>query len=352
MKKTVGEIAQYVQGELIGDPSVEILGVAGLSQAKEGEISFLAHPKYKGFLKTTQASAVITNEKIDNSQPFAIVKHSNPYLAFSLVVKLFYPERKNCPREIHPTAILGKNLKLSEAVHIGAHTVVEDEVQIGNGSAILSGCFIGEKTKIGENCLIYPNVTIRENTILGNHVIVHPGAVIGSDGFGFVFDGKVHQKIPQIGNVVIEDDVEIGANVTIDRAALGSTMVGKGTKIDNLVQIGHSVEIGENCILVAQVGIGGSTKLGKNVTLAGQAGLVGHIEIGDRAVVGAQGGVTKSIPKDTVVSGYPAREHKKAKKIEASLSLLPNYIEKIKQLQKEVAQLQRELKGKSRTRSK
>ncbi len=348
MKKTVGEIAQYIQGELVGDASVEILGVAGLSQAKEGEISFLANPKYKSFLKTTQASAVITNEKIGNSHPFAIVKHANPYLAFSQVVKLFYPERKNYPKEIHSTAVLGKNLKLGEAVHIGAYTVMEDEVRIANGSSILSGCFIGEKTKIGENCLIYPNVTIRENTILGNNVIVHPGAVIGSDGFGFAFDGKVHQKIPQIGNVVIEDDVEIGANVTIDRAALGSTTVGKGTKIDNLVQIGHSVEIGENCILVAQVGIGGSTKLGQYVTLAGQAGLVGHIEIGDRAVVGAQGGVTKSIPKDTIVSGYPAREHKKAKKIEASLSLLPTYLEKIKKLQREIGELKKQLKHKNR----
>ncbi len=349
MKKTVGEIAQYIKGELIGDASIEILGIAGLSEAQKGEISFLAHPKYKSFLKTTKASAVITNEKIDNSQPFAIVRHPNPYLAFSLVVKLFYPERKNYPKEIHSTAILGENLKLGQAIHIGAYSVVEDEVQVGKNTVILSGCFIGEKTKIGENCLIYPNVTIRENTILGNNVIVHPGAVIGSDGFGFAFDGKVHQKILQIGNVIIEDEVEIGANVTVDRAALGSTKIGKGTKIDNLVQIGHSVEIGENCILVAQVGIGGSTKLGKNVILAGQAGLVGHIEIGDRAVVGAQGGVTKSIPPDTIVSGYPAREHKKAKKIEASLSLLPNYIEKIKQLQKELAQLQRELKTKSRS---
>lgn len=344
MKKTLGEIAQFVKGELVGDASLEICGVAGLQEAQKGEISFLANPKYKNFLKSTQASAVITNEKIENSLPFALIKHPNPHLAFSQVVKLFYPEKRDYHTEIHPTAILGKNLKLGESVHIAAYVVVEDEVQIGNRTAVLSGCFIGEKSKIGENSLIYPNVTIRENTIIGNNVIIHSGAVIGSDGFGFAFDGKVHQKIPQIGNVIIEDDVEIGANVTIDRAALGSTRVGQGTKIDNLVQIGHSVEIGENCILVAQVGIGGSTKLGKYVTLGGQAGLVGHIEIGDGASVGAQGGVTKSIPAGTVVSGYPAREHKKAKKIEASLSFLPAYIERIKRLEKEVEQLKKKLK--------
>lgn len=348
MKKTLGEIAQFVKGELTGDASIEICGVAGLQEAQKGEISFLANPKYKNFLKSTQASAVITSEKIENSSPFAVVRHPHPYLAFSQIVKLFYPERKNCPAEIHPTAILGENLKLGQGVHIGAYTVVENEVEIGNRTVVLSGCFIGEKSKIGENCLIYPNVSIRESIVIGNNVIIHSGAVIGSDGFGFAFDGKVHQKIPQIGNVIIGDEVEIGANVTIDRAALGSTRVGKGTKIDNLVQIGHSVEIGENCILVAQVGIGGSTKLGKYVTLGGQAGLVGHIEIGDKAMVGAQGGVTKSVPAGTVVSGYPAREHHKAKKLEASLSFLPLYIEKIKRLEKEVGELKKKLKKKSK----
>ncbi len=347
MKKTLGEIAQFIKGELIGDAELEISGVAGLSEAGPGEISFLANPKYKNFLKSTQASAIVTSEKIENSSPFAVIRHPHPYLAFSQIVKLFYPERKTYPAEIHPTAILEKNLKLGLGVHIGAYAVVENEVQIGNGSAVLSGCFIGEKTKIGENCLIYPNVTVRENIIIGNNVIIHCGAVIGSDGFGFAFDGKVHQKIPQIGNVIIEDEVEIGANVTIDRAALGSTRVGRGSKIDNLVQIGHSVEIGENCILVAQVGIGGSTKLGKYVTLGGQAGLVGHIEIGDKAMVGAQGGVTKSIPAGMVVSGYPAREHHKAKKLEASLSFLPLYIEKIKRLEKELGELKKKLKKKS-----
>jgi len=348
VKKTLGEIAQFIKGELIGDASLEIRGVAGLAEAQQGEISFLANSRYKNFLKSTQASAVVTAEKIENSSPLAVVKHPNPYLAFSQIVKLFYPERKDYPSEIHASAILGKNLKLGQPVHVGAYVVVEDGVEIGNHTTVLSGCFIGEKSQIGENCLIYPNVTIRENIIIGNNVIIHSGAVIGSDGFGFAYDGKTHQKIPQIGNVIIEDEVEIGANVTIDRAALGSTRIGKGTKIDNLVQIGHSVEIGENCILVAQVGIGGSTKLGKNVTLAGQAGLVGHIDIGDRVIVGAQGGVTKSIPAGKVVSGYPAREHHKAKKLEASLSFLPAYIEKIKRLEKELGELKRKLQKKSK----
>ena len=198
--------------------------------------------------------------------------------------------------------------------------------------------------EIGKDCLVYPNVTIREDVKIGDRVIIHSGAVLGSDGFGFAKDGEVYRKIPQIGNVVIEDDVEIGANVTIDRATTGTTHVGKGTKIDNLVQIAHNVVIRENCILVAQVGIGGTTEIGKGATLAGQAGVIGHIKIGDGAVVAAQAGVTKSVPADTMVSGYPAREHNQAKRIYASFQKLPDLIKRVAELGERLAKIEERLK--------
>ena len=196
---------------------------------------------------------------------------------------------------------------------------------------------------LGEESFLYPRVTIREESLIGKRVILHPGAVIGSDGFGYAREGGVYHKIPQVGKVVLEDDVEIGANTTIDRATLGETRIGKGTKIDNLVQIGHNVSIGENTVLAAQVGISGSTRVGKNVVMGGQVGLGGHIKIGDNVMLGAQAGATKSIPSNTIVSGYPAREHTKAKKIEACITLLPFYVKKIRELEKRIKDLEKKV---------
>jgi UDP-3-O-[3-hydroxymyristoyl] glucosamine N-acyltransferase len=206
----------------------------------------------------------------------------------------------------------------------------------------MAGTFIGEDVRIGRECQIYPNVTIREGSRIGDRVILQPGSVIGADGFGFAKDGQTHHKVPQIGRVIIEDDVEIGANSTIDRATTGETRVKRGSKIDNLVQIAHNVVIGENSILAAQVGIAGSTELGRNVVLAGQAGLVGHITIGDGAMVGAQGGVTKSVPPDTAVSGYPAREHKKARRLWAYNNRLPDLFERVKEMERRIRELEEE----------
>ena len=206
---------------------------------------------------------------------------------------------------------------------------------------MLAGTYIGRRSIIGEDCLIYPNVTIREETRIGNHVIIHSGAVIGSDGFGFVKDGEVYRKIPQVGNVVIEDDVEIGANVTIDRATTGTTCVGRGTKIDNLVQIGHNVVVKDNCIIVAQVGIGGSTEIGAGATIAGQAGVIGHVKIGEGAVIAAQAGVVGDVAPGAMVSGYPARNHKQAKKIYASLPKLPDLLKRVAELAERIAKLER-----------
>jgi len=222
--------------------------------------------------------------------------------------------------------------------------VGEDNVAIGDKSVIHASSFIGHNSTIGSEALIYMHVSIRERIFIGNRVIIHSGTVIGSDGFGFATLRGLHHKIPQIGTVVVEDDVEIGANVTIDRARFDKTIIGRGTKIDNLVQIAHNVTVGENCIIVAQAGVSGSTVLGNNVLLAGQAGLVGHINIGDGAVVAAQAGVTKSIPPNTKVSGYPAKPHETAKKVNACLQRLPQLVEKVKELQKKVEELENKLK--------
>jgi UDP-3-O-[3-hydroxymyristoyl] glucosamine N-acyltransferase len=318
-----------------------IHGVAGIKEAVSGEITFLANPKYESYLASTKASAVIASGG-NGSFNGAIVNIDNPYLAFLKVVRLFddTPLEKY-DREVHPTAIIPDSVKLGEEISIGAYVVLEDNVVIGDRTTILPLACINEGARIGSDCLIYPHVTIREKCEVGNGVIIHSGAVIGSDGFGYAREGEQHHKIPQIGIVRIEDDVEIGANTTIDRATTGVTLIGRGSKVDNLVQVAHNVVIGENSVLAAQAGVSGSTELGKNVVLAGQAGLVGHIKIGDGAMVGAQGGVTKSIPAGTSVSGYPAREHSFARKICAATARLPYLLKEFRNLQSRVDALEK-----------
>jgi len=271
-----------------------------------------------------------------------VIRIDNPYLAFLKVVRLFSETPlEKYSREVHPTAIIPDSVELGDEISIGAYVVLEDNVVIGDRTTILPLACINEGARIGSDCLIYPRVTIREKCEVGNRVIIHSGAVIGSDGFGYARDGEEHHKIPQIGIVRIEEDVEIGANTTIDRATTGVTLIGRGSKLDNLVQIAHNVVIGENSVIAAQAGVSGSTELGKNVVLAGQAGLVGHIKIGDGAMVGAQGGVTKSIPAGTSVSGYPAREHSFARKICAATARLPDLLKEFRNLQNRVDALEK-----------
>jgi len=336
------EIARIIGGEIIGDRHIRISGVAGIKEAEKGEITFLANPKYESYLTTTGASAVIADK--DGKLPGTIVKVANPYLAFLKVVSLFARSPlEKYPRGIHKTAIISERTTIGEDVSIGAYTIIGDDVTIADRTTVLPLVCICEGVTVGEDCLIYPHATIRERCEIQNRVIVHAGAVIGSDGFGYAKDGITHHKIPQIGIVRIEDDVEIGANTTIDRATTGVTLIKKGSKIDNLVQIAHNVVVGENSILAAQVGVSGSTELGKNVVLAGQAGLVGHIKIGDGSMVGAQGGVTKSIPPNMRVSGYPAREHTFARKVYAASKRLPELIKEFRELQLRVEALEKGL---------
>ncbi|MCK9615407.1 MAG: UDP-3-O-(3-hydroxymyristoyl)glucosamine N-acyltransferase [Candidatus Omnitrophica bacterium] len=338
LKVTLLEIAKLVEGELVGNKDIVITGISGIKEAKKGDITFLANSKYESLLETTEASAIITsNLPVNSSKP--LIKTENPSFAFAKVMAMFAPDAIRHPQGISEQASISPKAKFGKNVAIGPFTIIEDNVIVGNDTIIYGNCYVGHDTKIGDKCIIYPNVSIRERIIIGNRVIIHCGTVIGSDGFGFALVKGIQEKIPQIGTVLIEDDVEIGANVTIDRARFDKTFIGKGTKIDNLVQIAHNVIIGENCTIVAQAGISGSTILGNGVILAGQAGLVGHITVGDGAVAAAQAGVTKSIPAHTVVSGYPARPHDVAKRVNACVQNLPQLYKRIKELEQKIEKL-------------
>ncbi len=345
MKKTLKEIARLIDGEIVGGDDIVVTGVCGIKEAREGDITFISNPKYLSFIEKTRASAIITSRDIESaSKP--IIRTLDPSLAFAKLVSFMVPEETKHQKGIHHTVILGKNVKLGKDAAVGPYTVIEDNVVIGDDTVLYAGCYIGHHTKIGNQVLIYPNVSIREHISIGDRVIIHSGTVIGSDGFGFATIRGLHHKIPQLGTVIIEDDVEIGSNVSIDRARFDKTLIMRGTKIDNLVQIAHNVIIGENSIIVAQAGISGSTTIGKGVTLAGQAGLVGHISVGDGAVVAAQAGVTKSVPANTTVSGYPAKPHEIAKRVNACVQNLPKLYSTIAELKKRIEELEERINDK------
>lgn len=332
------EIADYLLGVLKGDPEIEISGVASISEAQSHQITFLAHKKYLNHLPQCQAGAIVVPEEIESALPHIKVK--NPYLAFASLLELFYPKPKPKPG-ISPLSYIGPNTLVEEGVTIFPYVYIGEQAVIGCKSIVYPGTFIGDRVKIGSDTTIYANVSIYDNVSIGNNVIIHSGAVIGSDGFGFVkqTDGT-HHKIPQIGTVVIEDRVEIGANVCIDRANLGQTVIRSGTKFDNLSHIAHNVVIGENSIIVAQVGISGSCTIGKNVTLAGQVGMVDHINIGDNAIVIAQSGLTQDVEANAVVSGSPAIPHPLWRKVQASLPKLPELIKTVRHLEKQIEALE------------
>ena len=302
---TLQDLVEISGGELIGDSALEITGAASLAEATNGEISFFGNRKYISMLRKTRASAVFVPADFSEVIPAAQIRVSNPTKAFEQVALRLAPKRITFAPGVHPSAIVDPSAQLGERVSIQPHAVIEAGARIGDDTVIGAGSYIGHETIIGPACLIYPRVTIRERTRIGSHVIIHSGAVIGADGFGFeVVDGR-QEKIQQLGIVQIDDDAEIGANTTIDRARFGRTWIQQGVKIDNLVQIAHNVVLGKNTIIVAQTGISGSTRVGERVTMAGQVGVVGHVEIADGTVIAAQSGVSKSIPGG-VWFGYPA----------------------------------------------
>jgi UDP-3-O-[3-hydroxymyristoyl] glucosamine N-acyltransferase len=334
---TVEELAEKTGAQFRGDGDVSIEAAAPIESAGPGQITFLSNPAYKKFLSTTRASAIVVSPDMVVEQCSCIVS-DNPYLLFSRIIDILYPPAYEENWETHSTAIIAETAILPQKIEIGPHVVIEDNITIGNGTVIMAGTFIGRNSTIGENCRIAPNVSIMHGCKIGDEVIIHAGTVIGSDGFGFAptEPGKEYKKIRQVGWVEIGDSVEIGANVTIDRGAIGPTVIERGVKIDNLVMIAHNVRIGENSIIIAQVGISGSTKIGKSVILAGQVGTVGHIEIGDGAIVGAQSGVSKSLEGGKVYFGYPAKPIMETKRIEASLRHLPDFSKRITALEKKL----------------
>jgi UDP-3-O-[3-hydroxymyristoyl] glucosamine N-acyltransferase len=333
MEFTAGDLAIKLGAELAGDARLILNGIAPIEDAREGQLTFLSNKKYFKHLNITGASAIIVPPEIAEAKKTLLI-HPQPYYAFALALELFYPDLTESRSGIHERAVVGNNVQIDPTAFIGPNAVLEDNVTVAENSSIQAGSFIGRTSKIGKNCIIYPNVTIREKTQIGDNVIIHSGTTIGSDGFGYAQVEGRHHKIPQVGIVVIEDDVEIGANCTVDRAAMGETRIGKGTKIDNLVQIAHNVKMGENCIIISQVGISGSTEIGNNVILAGQAGIIGHLKIGDNVIVAAQSGVKNDLEHGKKYLGSPARDMMRQKRIEAIISNLPEYIKRIREIEK------------------
>ncbi|MBN1558879.1 UDP-3-O-(3-hydroxymyristoyl)glucosamine N-acyltransferase [candidate division KSB1 bacterium] len=343
MTITVAEIAKWIDATVEGDDSMQITGLAKIEHAKSGQLSFIANPKYIKYGETTEASALLVNEDYPKSTR-TLLRSKNPYFAFLKLAQRFYQQAPQIEPGIHETACIGENVTLGDDIAIGPYVFIGADSKIGDRTVIYPGVFIGSRVEIGNDCTIYPHVSIREECKIGHQCILHMGAVIGSDGFGYAFENGVFNKLPQMGIVVLEDNVEIGANTTIDRATMGETLIKKGAKLDNLIQIAHNVEIGQHSALAAQSGISGSTKVGDYVQVGGQAGFVGHITIGDRAKIGAQGGVTKSVPEGEFYTGYPARPFRTEMRELASLVKLPDLMRRFKQLEQKIAELEARIK--------
>ncbi len=339
MNVTLNELARLVGGKVAGDGSTAIHGVNGIKEAGVGEITFLANKKYSPLLASTRASAVIVAEGV--KPPLPAISVNNPDLAFARVAEHFNGGPLRLQAGIHPSASVAPGASLGKDVSVGAGAVIEPGASVGDGTVLYPQVYVGHGAKIGRECVIYPQVVIRERCEIGSRVILHSGAVVGSDGFGFVTEDGVHKKIPQTGIVVIEDDVEIGANVAIARARFDRTVICRGAKIDNLVQIAHNVVVGEGSLLAAQVGIAGSTKLGRHVVVGGQAGLTGHIEIGDGAGISAQAGVGKDVPAGRMFAGAYAVELKSHLKQLASLAKLPEALAEIRRLRAEIDEMKK-----------
>lgn len=342
MRQTLAEIAQFVGGKLVGDAKHIITGVSGIKEAAEGDLTFLANPKYLTLASSTKASAIIVGKDV-LIEGKSVIQTDNPSMAFAKIVGQIKENLTPKIKGIHPSAVIASDVVLGKDVGIGPHVVLESGVEVGDNTIICAGVFVGQKSKVGAGCLFYPNVTIREDVVIGNRVIIHSSTVVGSDGFGYLQVGERHEKIPQMGAVVIEDDVELGACVTVDRARFDKTLIGRGTKVDNLVQIAHNVRLGQNCLVIALAGIAGSSTIGNSAIIAGQVGVAGHTNVGEGAIVAAQSGITKDVPPGAKMFGTPAEEYSVATRQLAHIKRLPRYADEMKILKDKVAELEARL---------
>ena len=336
MPYTAAEIAKLLGGEVVGNPSLVLEGFAPADRAQPGDLTFAENENYFARAEQSAASAIIVDAAVTSSRK-TLIRAPNARVAFAKVLPLFFPEPV-FPAGVHPTAIVSASAQIDPTAHIGPYCLVGEKVRIGPRSVLQGLNSVGADCLLGEDVNLFPNVTLYAHTEVGNRVRMHSGTVVGSDGFGYVLDNGTHRKVPQIGCVIICDDVELGANVTVDRGALGPTIVGKGTKVDNLVQIAHNVTVGEHCIIVSQAGIAGSTKLGNYVILGGQVGLAGHLKIGNRVSVGAQSGVMHNIPDGETWLWSPAQPDRTAKRQMIALQQLPELFRRVKDLEKKLGQ--------------
>jgi UDP-3-O-[3-hydroxymyristoyl] glucosamine N-acyltransferase len=344
MEFTAGTIAGFLKGEIEGNPDVIVNSVAKIEEGHEGALSFLANPKYEHYIYTTRSSVVLVNRNFIASGKInsTLIRVPDAYKAFASLLTLV-DQTKTKKKGIHPTAVIESTAIVGSDVYIGAYAYIGENSSIGDNCSVYPHVFIGDNVKVGGNCIIYPNVTIYHECILGNGCTIHAGTVIGSDGFGFVPQSESEfMKIPQIGNVIIEDNVEIGANVAIDRATIGSTIIRKGVKLDNLIQVAHNVELGENIVIAAQTGIAGSTKIGKNCMIGGQVAINGHIKIANGTKIGAKSGIMGNVKEENItLQGVPAIPYKQFFKSSVIFKNLPELLKKVDSLEKEIESLKK-----------
>jgi len=344
-KATLDELANLVGGKVEGDGSLRVQGIASLEEAGEEDITFLAEVKNLSRLEKTRASAVIVPINLPPS-PRPLIRTANPYLAYAKV-QAFFQTKPLAPRGIDPRAFIGQGVKIGRDVSIFPFVFVADGCELGDRVILYPGVYLGESARVGEDSVLFPNVVVMDRCLVGKRVILHPGTVIGGDGFGFARDGARHVKIPQVGTVVIEDDVEIGTNCAVDRAAMGKTLIKRGVKTDNMVHIGHNVTVGEDTIIVAQVGIAGSTEIGNRVALGGQVGVVGHLKIGDGAMIGAQAGVGQDVGPGQILSGSPAFPHREWLRAQVAFRKLPEMKRTLAELEEKVKKMEEAIEKKA-----
>jgi UDP-3-O-[3-hydroxymyristoyl] glucosamine N-acyltransferase len=334
MNLTVAELAQQLAAEITGDADATLNGFAQIDKAQAGDLTFAENAEYFAAAEASAATAIICGKDAKSDKKI-LLRVANPRVAFAKALAIFFPEPKFAPG-VHPSAVIADSAQVDPTAHIGPHCTVGERVKIGADVVLQSGNFVGDDSALGDGTNLFPNATVYSRTQIGRRVRIHSGTVIGADGFGYVFDASFHRKVPQIGNVVIGDDVEIGSNSTVDRGALGSTVIGKGTKIDNLVHVAHNVEIGEHAILCAQAGIAGSAKIGNYTILAGQVGIAGHLKIGNKVTIGSKAGVMHNIPDGEMWLGIPAQPDKQAKRIMIALQRLPDLLKKVAEWEKKL----------------